>query len=45
MWMTIVSDTVFLAALDVKDVTVVGFPNAHGTRVKAPIGPEAYFAE
>jgi hypothetical protein len=40
--LTIVPDTVFLAALDVKDVAVVGFPNAHGTRVQAPIGLEAF---
>ncbi len=42
LWLTIVSDVVFLAALDVKDVTVVGFPNAHGTRVLAPITAEAF---
>ena len=40
--MLFVPDTVFLAALDVKDVTVVGFPIAHGTRVTSPFGPEAY---
>ena len=42
MWLTIVSDVVFRAALDVKDVTVVGFPNAHGTRVQAPITVAAF---
>ena len=40
--LTIVPDTVFLAALDVKDVAVVGFPNAYGTKVQAPIGLEAF---
>jgi len=45
LWLTIVSDVVFLAALDVKDVTVVGFPNAHGTRVKAPITAAAFSYE
>ena len=45
LWLTIVSDVVFLAALDVKDVTVVGFPNAHGTRVQAPITDAAYSYE
>ncbi len=45
LWLTIVSDAVFLASLDVKDVTVVGFPNAHGTRVQAPITPAAYLYE
>jgi len=45
LWLTIVSDVVFLAALDVKDVTVVGFPNARGTRVQAPITDAAYSYE
>ncbi len=45
LWLTIVSDAVFLAALDVKDVTVIGFPNAPGTRVQAPITPAAYSYE
>ena len=45
MWLTIVSDVVLLAALDVKDVTVVGFPNAHGTRVQTPITAAAFSYE
>ena len=38
----IVPDTVFLAALDVEVVKVVGFPNAHGTTLTSPFGREAY---
>ena len=45
VWLTIVSDVVFRAALDVKDVTVVGFPNAHGTRVQTPITAAAFSYE
>jgi len=45
VWLTIVSDVVFRAALDAKDVTVVGFPNAHGTRVQKPITAAAFSYE
>jgi hypothetical protein len=38
----IVPDTVFLAALGVEVVKVVGFPNAHGTTLTSPFGREAY---